>query len=118
MPLTSFQAQSLKIIGIKTAPFSEIEGNLKNSHIILLLFSPDFIASEACKREVKSALKLKEKGAVFIPIILRDCAWKDVRGIGNIQALPADGLAITRWGDKDSAVKQHWVKICTNILQI
>ena len=96
----------------------EIEGNLKNSHIILLLFSPDFIASEACKREVKSALKLKEKGAVFIPIILRDCAWKDVRGIGNIQALPADGLAITRWGDKDSAWKSVYKGIKKQIEKI
>ncbi len=82
----------------------EIENNLKNSHIILLLFSPDFIASEACKKEVESALKLKkEKDAVFIPIILRDCAWKDVKNIGNIQVLPADATAVSKWEDKDSA---------------
>jgi hypothetical protein len=82
----------------------EIENNLENSHIILLLFSPDFIASNACKKEVKSALKLKrEKDKIFIPIILRECGWKEIDGIKNIQALPAEGRAITKWKDKDSA---------------
>lgn len=82
----------------------EIENNLENSHIILLLFSSDFIASNACKKEVKSALKLKrEKDKIFIPIILRECGWKDIDGIKNIQALPAEGRAITKWKDKDSA---------------
>ena len=82
----------------------EIENNMKDSHIILLLFSPDFIASEACKKEIDLAVQLKQnEGVIFIPIILRDCAWTDINNIANIEALPKKGTPITKWNDKDSA---------------
>jgi len=82
----------------------EIELNMENSHIILLLFSPDFIASNACLKEVKAAMNLKKsKGTVFIPIILRKCAWKNVDGIAKIQGLPTDGVPVKTWRDQDEA---------------
>lgn len=46
----------------------EIEQNMANSNIILLLFSPEFIGSPACQKEVKTAIKLKkEKNTILIP---------------------------------------------------
>jgi hypothetical protein len=82
----------------------EIEKNMEASHVILLLFSVDFIDSKSCQKEVKRAMELKsEKGTIFIPIILRTCAWKDVNGISNIQGLPSDGNPIDTWGNKDEA---------------
>ena len=82
----------------------EIERNMTRSHIILLLFSPDFIASKACQKEVETALRLKkEKGIIFIPIILRECSWRNIDGISNIQALPKNGKAIKTWSDQDKA---------------
>ena len=82
----------------------EIENNMKDSHIILLLFSQDFISSEACKKEIQIALNLKKnEGKIFIPIILRECAWTDVGDISDVQALPSEGKPITKWDDQDSA---------------
>ena len=82
----------------------EIEKNMGNADIILLLFSPDFIASESCKKEIGEALRLKQqKNTIFIPIILRECAWKDIDGMSEILALPKDGSPIQKWHDKDSA---------------
>ena len=82
----------------------EIYKNMKDSHIILLLFSADFIASDACQKEVKRTMLLKkEKGVIFIPIILKTCAWKDIDGISNIKALPKDGKPINEWKQKDKA---------------
>lgn len=81
----------------------EIENNMDNANIILLLFSSDFIASDSCQKEVNKALELKKRGIVFIPIILRDCAWKEVNGISNILALPKDGKPVKKWNDKDEA---------------
>ncbi|MDH5572382.1 MAG: toll/interleukin-1 receptor domain-containing protein [Gammaproteobacteria bacterium] len=82
----------------------EIEINITNAHIILLLFSSDFIASKACQKEVALAMKLKkEKNTVFIPIILRECSWKDVAGMPNILGLPKDGLPIQKWEYADDA---------------
>lgn len=90
----------------------EIEKNMESSHIILLLFSPDFIASTSCQKEVETAMRLKkEKGTIFIPIILRTCSWKSVDGISEIQGLPKDGKPITKWHDLDEA----WVNVYEGI---
>lgn len=90
----------------------EIEKNMVDSHIILLLFSPDFIASEPCQKEVEMAMKLKkEKNVILIPIILRDCSWKDYGDIPSMQALPDDGEPIKKWDDEDVA----WRKVYEGI---
>jgi len=82
----------------------EIEKNITSSHVILLLFSVNFIASKACQREVERAMALrKEKGTIVIPIILKACSWKDVDGISKIQALPQDGKAVQKWTYEDEA---------------
>lgn len=97
----------------------EIESNMIDSHIILLLFSPDFIASKACKKEVGMALKLKQKeGVIFIPIILRDCTWKDIDSIASIEALPKKGKPITKWNDRDSAWKSVYEGIKLQVEKI
>lgn len=45
--------------------------------MILLLASPDFLASECCwGTEVKRAMERHQSGeAVVIPVILRPCEW-------------------------------------------
>ena len=82
-----------------------IDAQLNNSHIILLLMSPDFIDSPYCKKEVKRAFSLKKKNEYIsiIPIILRKCAWKDLTEIvGNPLAFPKDEKPISQWEDKDA----------------
>ena len=82
----------------------EIQKNMDDAHIIILLFSPQFIASDLCIREMARALELKkEKDTIFIPVILRQCSWEDLDGISNIQALPKDAKPISKWDDNDEA---------------
>ena len=82
----------------------EINSEMENANIILLLFSHDFIASKSCQKEVNKALDLEQdKDTVFIPIILKKCAWTDVTGMSNILALPKDGKPVNLWDDKDTA---------------
>ena len=84
----------------------EIEKNIENSHIILLLFSSDFIASKSCQKEVQRAVDLSnKKNIVFIPIILRECAWKEIGSIASIQGLPKGVKSIQNWDDQDTAWK-------------
>ena len=92
--------------------YIEIEKNMDDSHIILFLLSPDFIASDPCQEEVRRALELqKEKGTIFIPIILRPCSWKELDGISDILALPEDAKAITKWSNQDEA----WLSVYKGI---
>lgn len=82
----------------------EINEHLNAAQIILLLVSPDFIASDYCYNiEVKRALERHEAGeACVIPIILRHASWKRTP-LSKLQALPTDGRPVMSWSDKDKA---------------
>ena len=82
----------------------EINAHLKSARILLLLVSPDFIASDYCYGiEMQEALKRHIAGeARVIPIILRHCDWESAP-FGKIQALPRDGKPVRAWSDRDAA---------------
>ena len=82
----------------------ELGLHLNTAHIILLLISPDFIASDYCyNKEMKRALERHERSeARVIPIILRPCAWKKAP-FGKLQAMPRDAKPITTWDNSDEA---------------
>ncbi|MCB0167062.1 MAG: SUMF1/EgtB/PvdO family nonheme iron enzyme [Anaerolineae bacterium] len=79
-----------------------IHQNLHTADIILLLISPDFIASDYCYDvEMKKAMARHEAGeAVVIPVILRPCLWEDTP-FGLLQALPKDARPIIFWPHRD-----------------
>lgn len=83
----------------------EISKQLDAAQIILLLISPDFMASDYCYgTELKRAIdRHKRKEARVIPIILRPASWEGV--IGNLQALPTDAkpIASPGWHSSDEA---------------
>lgn len=81
-----------------------IDTNLKTSEIILLLVSPDFLASRYCYDiEVKQAMTRHAEGtARVIPVILRFCDWTHAP-FGKLLAAPRDGKPVTKWPDKDEA---------------
>lgn len=81
-----------------------IDEYLDAADIILLLVSPDFIASDYCyEREMNRALQRHSSGkARVIPVILRPCDWHDLP-FGKLLATPTDGRAITKWPNMDEA---------------
>src|SRR5947209_6955869 len=83
---------------------SEILTHLDSAQIILLLISPDFIASDYCYSiEMQRAMERHEFGeARVIPVILRPADWKRAP-FGKLKALPSDGKAVTRWSNRDEA---------------
>ena len=81
----------------------EIKAEMLSSDIILLLLSSNFLASGSCKEEMKEALRLSEEGISVIPIVLTPCAWKDVKGISELMALPDDGIPIADWPSREEA---------------
>lgn len=82
----------------------QINSNLDSADIILLLISPDFMASNYCYDvELKRALERHEsREARVIPIILRPVRWSGT-SFSKLQALPTDGKPVTKWDDQDSA---------------
>src|SRR5690348_332529 len=76
----------------------EVDFHIKTAQIILLLISPDFMASEYCfSTEVHTALERhKKQEATVVPIILRPVNWQDSE-FGNLQPLPSKGKPVTSW---------------------
>lgn len=85
----------------------KIKDAMNETSIVLFLFSPDFINSEWCCKEWKMAKDSKKSHRV--PVIVRDCAWKDYLGEDDVQALPKDGRSIRDFeneGNIDKATQQ------------
>lgn len=81
-----------------------IREELERADIILLLVSPDFIASNYCY-DIEMARALERHGAGearVIPVILRACDWHPTP-FGKLIAAPRDGKPIRSWPDLDEA---------------
>ncbi|HYT44868.1 MAG TPA: TIR domain-containing protein, partial [Methylomirabilota bacterium] len=83
----------------------EIDKHLNEAQIILLLVSPDFLASDYCYSvEIKRALERHAKGeSSVVPIILRSCFWKNAP-FGQLQILPKDAKPVASWANVDKAL--------------
>ena len=83
---------------------NKIKTELEAADIILLLISPDFIASKYCRDvEIPIALQRHEaKLAYVVPVILRPFDWFDAP-FAKLQAFPKDAKPITTWPNQDEA---------------
>jgi tetratricopeptide (TPR) repeat protein len=81
-----------------------IDTHLNTANLILLLISPDFMASDYCYgKEMRRALKRHQAGTCrVVPILLRPTYWKGAP-FSHLQLLPTDARPITRWPDRDEA---------------
>ena len=81
-----------------------IDEHLESADIILLLVSPDFLASDYCHDvEMQRALaRHEESTARVIPVILRPCDWQH-SPFAHLLAAPTDGNPITKWANEDEA---------------
>jgi len=84
-----------------------IDNHINTDEIILLLVSPDFIASDYCYNvEMARAMERHEaKQATVIPVILRACDWHHAP-FGKLLGTPLDGKPVTLWPDRDEAFLQ------------
>lgn len=93
----------------------EIDAHLHTASLILLLISPDFLASEYCyETEMQQALQRQATGeARVIPILLHPVDWQEAP-FAHLQALPITGKAITLWQNQDEA----WVDVAQGIRSV
>ncbi len=87
----------------------DIIKHLQEANLVLYLASRKSLDSKNCNDELARTIKEIKKGSrkKYIPIVLHQCSWKthEVNGqeLGDIQALPKNGKAITRWKNRDEA---------------
>lgn len=80
----------------------EISKHINTAQIILLLVSPDFLASDYCySKEMAQALERDKRGdACVIPIILRPVYWQETP-FHKLQALPKNAKPLKKWSNID-----------------
>jgi hypothetical protein len=95
-----------RLIAPGTKRTEEINTHLEAASIILLLISPDFLASDYCYEiEMQRALERHKTGeARVIPIILRPVDWCDAP-FGSLQCLPRDCKPVSEWDNSDAAFR-------------
>ncbi|MBC7817749.1 MAG: leucine-rich repeat domain-containing protein [Planctomycetaceae bacterium] len=90
---------------------------LKQSDMVLLLISPNFVASDYCfEKELPIALEMHEQGrACVLPVILETTVrWQDLPSgkfkLGQLNALPTSGKPLPRWRRNDG-----WADVAAGI---
>ncbi|HEY0753998.1 MAG TPA: FxSxx-COOH system tetratricopeptide repeat protein [Ktedonobacteraceae bacterium] len=82
----------------------EINAHLKRAAIILLLISPDFLASDFCySAEMQDALERQRMGATqVIPLLVRPVDWQGAP-FAHLQVLPTQARFLATWENEDLA---------------
>lgn len=86
---------------------SEIDQNLVEANLLLLLVSPDFLASDYCySMEMRKALEMRGQGIAWvIPIILDHCDWRSTP-LRDLLACPKDGTPIADYPNPNKAFSE------------
>jgi TIR domain/HEAT repeats len=84
-----------------------ISDQLDSADLILLLISPDFLASDYCfgVEADKALTRLKDGDVKVVPILLRPCMWDESR-FSQLQIIPRGATPITSWANRDEALSE------------
>lgn len=82
----------------------EIQKAFHKADLVLLLISPDFLASEELYKQAQQALERHKRGETqIIPIMLRPVSGWESSEFGEITTLPKEEKAISAWGKNSDA---------------
>ncbi len=89
-----------------------IDAQLEAADVVLLLVSPDFLASSYCYDvEVRRAMERHEEGSArVIAVILRPCEWKETP-FSKLLVTPTDGRPVVKWPTLDDGFLDVVTKI-------
>jgi hypothetical protein len=94
----------------------EITNKLKESDIVCLMVSANYLSSDSCIKEKKLSFEIRQKKYIdIIPIIISDCGWKDDKDISALLALPTDGKSIHSYENTDNAWNIVYEKLKENV---
>jgi hypothetical protein len=77
------------------------EKHFLSAKYVLLMITPDYLASDYCRRQMSRAEERERMGlAKVIPVILRQVEWSPP---ALWELLPSNGLPVTNWPDREEA---------------
>lgn len=86
---------------------SAVSERLNSAHLVLLLLSADYLASDYCfGAEIERALARLKRGEVrMMPLLLRPCLWQESL-FSELQVLPRNGVPVTCSASIDGALNE------------
>jgi tetratricopeptide (TPR) repeat protein len=86
----------------------EINDGLDRASIILLLLSEYFLASDYIDGvEMRRAFERSQtNSARVIPVILRECLWREDRRLSDLEVLPRNRRPVAGWRDRAKALAE------------
>jgi hypothetical protein len=98
--------------------YQDIQNAINSCCMALLLVSIDFLNSRFIREEeLRRLLELrKEKGLRVIPIIIRECPWKNIPVLKDMQALPKDGRPVNSFQGANQ-LDHIWAEIAGRIAE-
>lgn len=91
-----------------------IDAELGRADVVLLLVSPEFLASDYCYEvELAEALRRQAEGMAWvIPLVVRPVDWESLP-LAGLQALPRDARPVTSYPSRD----EGWVAVVKGLRQ-
>lgn len=84
---------------------------LDAAHLIVLLLSADYLASELYAADMAAAVARHARGeAQVVPILVRPCDWS-ATALGALQMFPRNGRPVTSWSDREDA----WTEVAQGL---
>ncbi|WP_437728605.1 tetratricopeptide repeat protein [Sorangium sp. So ce861] len=102
-------------VGAGEEPALEARARLEAADIVVLLVSPDLLASDRHHHE-EAARALARSSAgevVIVPVPVRHCDWSWT-GFGRLKPLPAGGRPVNAWPDRD----EPWAEVTRGLLEV
>lgn len=98
---------------------NEIEERLNGADIFVYCVTANFLASNPCMDELRRGIRAARKRSVaLLIVILKSCAWKDVKEIAALQVIPRDGLAVAAWNPVDDGYLDAYEKIQAEVQRL
>ncbi len=90
----------------------DIEDELASADIVILLVTPDFVASAFCfEKEFATALRRHdEEGVPILPVLVKPVDYAHMP-FGQFQALPRDLRPISTWANPDAG----WLEVALGV---
>src|SRR5947199_5647465 len=95
-----------------------INKHLNSADLILLLVSKNFVVSERCRETMQGALERYARGEAEVATMLLEEFYTMNEPFERVRRLPANGIPLTRWHDRDQAFSNICISIDAMLLRI
>jgi hypothetical protein len=92
-----------------------IRDRLNRAEIVVVLVSPEYLASLSAQDELKHIIQRRQEGLTeVLPVILKSCEWKRT-ALGEIMALPREGKPVSAFKSRSA---DAWTQVAQGIRQL